>query len=558
MPKYNFIQKNSLIFSTLTNSLLFLLIYSLIPPYFRTNDDVGMMLRAAGISAVTESTPYIIFSNIAVGHALKFLYEIMPNISWYGIYQVSLLFISHTMLLNALIRLKNSWFIIPLYFVFFMALSPDILVGLQFTTVSTVSIVSGLICLIFNKDEKTFSFTNIISLFLIVTGSLVRWNTLILSLGLLIPISLSVFAVKNTQKQSTQKIFLLMISIFFAVGFRIYNNHQYSKIPEWKSFQEFNALRIEFIDYDIFSRVTDNQQNEVLRSVGWTENDYKMMKSWFFADPAVYSTQNLRSIRDQIPTSTNFMVKKNLKIIYRKVLLSNYGLKCILILFVFLIFIQISKKSSIIIFANFAITCIFFLYLIFFKKEPPDRVYISIFYFNVIAAMFLFESSEKLIRIKTTVILIGLIITTVRFNSIHGTLIHKSKNLRETNDELKSCLERLVKPNNDLLFVRWAASFPWESVPPFQNLDYLRNFHEFGLGSTQRTPDNQKILMKYGVTDIYNDLYTKENLRLVTYKSQIQIDMYRTYVQQHYMKNLQPRLDFACKNFSVYQFREIR
>ena len=81
--------------AVLANLLLFGVIYLFFTPHFQENDDVGMLLEAAGKLIAAEPTPYLLFTHIIIGYILKTLYSISPQTAWYGYYLVFCLFITH-------------------------------------------------------------------------------------------------------------------------------------------------------------------------------------------------------------------------------------------------------------------------------------------------------------------------------------------------------------------------------------------------------------------------------------------------------------------------------
>ena len=65
----------------------------------------------------------------------------------------------------------------------------------------------------------------------------------------------------------------------------------------WRSFTEYNAARTEFSDFKIYS-YTDKTQIEAL---GYTANDFDMLKSWSFYAPEVFTPQALDALSENAP-----------------------------------------------------------------------------------------------------------------------------------------------------------------------------------------------------------------------------------------------------------------
>ena len=99
-----FLENNPAMSANLINFVLFCLIYFFFTASFQTNDDVGMMLEAAGVAIAAEPTEYLLFSNVLIGILLKNLYQISTSVAWYGWYLVGSLFVAHWAILYVILK----------------------------------------------------------------------------------------------------------------------------------------------------------------------------------------------------------------------------------------------------------------------------------------------------------------------------------------------------------------------------------------------------------------------------------------------------------------------
>src|SRR5207248_6463045 len=71
-----------------------------------------------------------------------------------------------------------------------------------------------------------------------------------------------------------------------VAGAMAYQFWFYRASPGWRDFYTYNWLRGQFTDY-----ARDDQgpaTEQALSQAGWSRNDYRMLKMFFFADPEVY------------------------------------------------------------------------------------------------------------------------------------------------------------------------------------------------------------------------------------------------------------------------------
>src|ERR1700731_365684 len=66
----------------------------LLHPRYHTADDIYMQFIASGRVVTDHPDEHLLFSNVAIGLALKQLYLIAPAIPWYGVYLFATLIVS--------------------------------------------------------------------------------------------------------------------------------------------------------------------------------------------------------------------------------------------------------------------------------------------------------------------------------------------------------------------------------------------------------------------------------------------------------------------------------
>ena len=87
-------RSSRLILAALLPAIVIVGVHAFFDPVYRTNDDPGMLLLAAGSVYVDEPTPYLMFSNHVLGGVLAVLYKTAPSVPWYRGLQLFLEWVS--------------------------------------------------------------------------------------------------------------------------------------------------------------------------------------------------------------------------------------------------------------------------------------------------------------------------------------------------------------------------------------------------------------------------------------------------------------------------------
>ena len=111
-------------------------------------------------------------------------------------------------------------------------------------------------------------------------------------------------------------------------------------------------------------------------------------------------------------------------------------------------------------------------------------------------------------------------------------------------------LERLG-PQADQLFVVWRYRTPCAAVRPLTLNPCFRTLRFFDFGTAGRTTNGQRMLREFGITDIHRALQTRTK-RLSQLQSQI-FRRYRTFLREHYGREITAELYFAEPHFSGLQ-----
>jgi hypothetical protein len=312
---------------------------------FETNDDFGMMLLVEGsISGKPEE--YLGYTSEVLGIALKTLYDVFPNITWYPLIQLVMKVISSYALIRVSINMLKSIRNKALRMLFQLTLIvipiliyPEFWYSYQFTATSIIASGSGLLYLVFSKGKSL-----VLSLFLISLGILLRPESgvLILTFLILTQLSLSYF-INGSLKISFKAKYFISLSFFLFIIMMLLVIPKRFSDPEVLTYQEFNSARGEINGYNPSPSVvvTDKQAKKI---VNWSKNDYSLFtENFFYGDQKVYSSDKLQKL---IETQKSNLIVGELRTVPRYFLttfFSNY--KYSILILTFLVFILLNIVS---------------------------------------------------------------------------------------------------------------------------------------------------------------------------------------------------------------------
>lgn len=179
---------NPFLFSVLLNLFFFIVPYSMFDPFFRTNDDVGFLLKLSGTSIVTDPTPYIKFINVILGHFLVFLYKIFPGVPVYGYFMTVLMYLSFTAITYAIVQRAPKLIPLLAWLATLILLGLDLIVGMQFTLVSGLLTIAGGSLFILQYQGvrlKSPKYVLAAAVALMLTGVMVRYEAFMFNFGLM-------------------------------------------------------------------------------------------------------------------------------------------------------------------------------------------------------------------------------------------------------------------------------------------------------------------------------------------------------------------------------------
>jgi hypothetical protein len=295
---------DSEVFMAIFINLFFLfLIFLFCDIKYEVSDDFVMANILSG-AYNGEPNPQMIFVNVIVGYILIPFYKMFPQISWYFIFQIFIIFISSVSITYYLLKVVDKPKAIMLSIIFILLFTNDAYILIQFTKTAMFAVMSGSIVFLNELFEEQKIVKLLFGAILCLIGTMLRFTTIYLAGGFLIFILIYEFLrlLKmnniNKLKHILPKIILCgTILIIFALGLKWVDRYTYNNDDEYSFFNSFNNARSHIVDYKDYGY--ENYSNE-LSSIGVSENDYYMIMTWGFADNSVFTIEKMDKIADII------------------------------------------------------------------------------------------------------------------------------------------------------------------------------------------------------------------------------------------------------------------
>lgn len=371
--------------------IIFIISIYFIPIRFEENDDIVMLLLASGrYTGDLESN--LIFIHPLYGAFLNLLYSISNRFEWYTILFIIFHFFSYIIVIYEILKIRLNKFFKIIIVLFYTILTLNLIINLQFTTVSFTLLIAGFIVL---DNQKIYKI--IISFILIFIASLIRYEASMLFFLILMPFILF------TSLQKKYKSNILYLLIFLIINLIVHYSNEFFKDNEWKNYDEFNRIRTKINDNSLA-----NYDVKIYEDVCSDEQFYLFKE--FYIDHQVFDTNKLKIIFSKVNKKNNFSdylentIKqiKNFKyelilasiillilLYYTKDYTRAFGILIYLIsLFCLFIFITIDSNVKLRVFYGFILSFLY-IYIIYIKSLKFNRVnYILLSFFTVLFSYF--------------------------------------------------------------------------------------------------------------------------------------------------------------------------
>ncbi|MDZ4818865.1 MAG: hypothetical protein SGJ20_07825 [Planctomycetota bacterium] len=545
---------------------MFAVTFGVFVPGFDTNDDAIMSMIASGVGFGLKPDEHLIFSNVLIGQVLKTMYTWLPSVPWYGCYLVALQALANVIMVYCTVRRGYSRPRIRCYLIYFFVAGLYFLNNLQFTTTAFMVGQSGALLSLLSlqryaQGERSWriGLTLCLAAPLMILGGLIRFESLMLLLVLLMPVWAFFIYVRPLRRQNFLRVAALAsIVIFVSLACKSYNTAYYEADPAWRDFYSYNRLRVNFNDLRLVRY--SEESKTAFDSVGWSKNDAGMIYEWYYDDEQRYSAANLTAILEGYNWARERISPAN---VVDGLYITLQQPKCwiLLMAYPFLLYYVDRRHFNLQLLTGVSVLAWTVIAgLIMFEKLPPDRVWLPALGFPFAVGLLLTNkqseyasklnmcwtlitcpaeraSERKYYTIYPFRIFIALLALNTMFclwNANYSQ--HRRSRARVRQHKTMDALLASPHVGKDKLIVGWANSLPYEGVRIFASANSIRHLHLLVLGWPQRTPLHQAIKDRFGIDDLARSLYQRKDIFLVAEPGYQK--MLADYIQEHYQAEI--------------------
>lgn len=559
---------------------------------YEVSDDFIMASIMSGAFGETQN-PQMIFVNVIIGYLLLPFYKICPDISWYFVAQLLLIFISSISVTWVLLKKMERIKAVMLSTILILTFTNDAYILMQFTKTSMFAVIAGSMIFIWEIFRERRILPLLFGSGLCLLGTMVRFQTIYLMGAFLILIicyeSVGLFHKMGFQNDSKKEIinrFVFigltgLMLILSAYGLRKLNWYTYNNDEAYGFFSAYGSARSGIVD---FADPGYWAYEEEFQEIGISENDYMMLRTWEFADNDFFTLEKMQQVADI--TKKNY---QNKKITFEQLLeqvqnreVQKYPIciACILILFLG-IFLNPSKWWLSIGSVSIGIGLLFYFA---YRDRSIYRIEYGIFLGTFLCMAYFWERtsyiSQNVAYLRHTCIgvitlyLLGNILTYIPDTTYQNV----TSEARKEYIDKKFCdswnfiagkYRRIVNknvPENNLLaefetnpenyyFMDFNTTIqtlyfeylPWKALP----IGYFSNFSYLS-GVTSNFPDCTRQLEERKVSNPMRSL-VKENVYLVDNHN---LEIKLNYLREHYYPNARAELYKSLDGYQVWKIYE--
>lgn len=446
-----------------TITALFLFVtYSFFPPFWETNDDVGISMVAHGYGVAKNAQPHLVFSNVIWGYIVRAIPD-FNNVVGYSSATLICLASVGAVIFWACRRSGLGWGCSILIFTLLFvrpALFP------QFTINAGLLVVAAIICW-YVYGQTNDSRTLIAGCLFAYFGYLIRDQEFLLVVLVALPM-LPWFKIFNERKTR-----IAAISLVAIIGGSAIVNIEHYRGMEWAVFHEFTSAIGPIVDFGGSIRL--KQQPDILVRHGFSINDIDLLENWFFIDPHIVSAPRLHAIVDELgplPLQTSAWVNgwMALKAFTNPILLPGTSVAILFTLF--------QRDRKVLLIWALVITATFLLG--FIGRGGVTRVYVPLVALLVIAPLL----RQKIYPRHLRWLVICAVAPLAAFNA--QTVFLESKNASALSARILNDLKEF--PTDPV--VSWGSSFPLESAFPVL-APRNQSFQLYSLGAFTLAPNTR-------------------------------------------------------------------
>jgi hypothetical protein len=506
-----------------------------------------MSLLAAGRVYIDHPDEHLLFINVLIGLPLSRLYALAPNLPWYGLTQIVTMLAAAAGIAYALLRVNPSFRQVVVVFLFFGVGVLPCFLEMQFTKTAYLASLAGLALFLapLRGAAPWSRVADAAAVGLLLLGSLVRFESLLMAGAMAAPVSLAAAAADPLR--AARRALPVGLTAAVAVAFFLFNRGYYSRDPDWKDYYEYYETRTPFTDYQRY--LYSPETEPAYRAAGWQEVDFEMLMTWFFADRDRYSLDKLRQIAATAPPSPRPTIRSGVEWAGRALAEAPVLQQLAFAALCVALFTGSGWRRFVLPVLLFGLAFALTVYFRTYYWSPP-RVVVPLFSAAVVCSALRPGPNRPSGRrdsaaggVPGDVLLVVCAVVLV-LRTLTGLADADGDRLQRHREAVRQM--RKLNPRPDQLYLLWREQFPLEDlVTPLGDAAAMGRMQCLALGNLLDTPHTERRLRKFGIDDVYRALWERPDVFLVTHKD-LQ-DYLRRYVQLHY----RTELEFAVTFYSA-------
>ncbi|MGE0710025.1 MAG: hypothetical protein AB7N76_25760 [Planctomycetota bacterium] len=530
------------------NLALFLTTYALFTVRFHCNDDPRMMLVTAGLVKSTAPSPFTPFLHVSLGWLLQRLYGLSLAVPWYPLLLIASLLAAHGALLYLALR-RHGRPALAGYLVYFAAVGVRLISELQFTIVAAVLSLAGLLLVLEAGglgQEAEAEQPPPAARPLLVTGlALLLWGWLFRALAGALVVGLSaplllllgrrclLAAASPARAAARVAACGLGGGLGLALALLAVNAWAFAADPDARGFWRANGLITAVNDFDVDLRLGPEELARHIAAAGWSENDYKLLKSWLVIDPALYAPERYEAFLAGVPRTNLHLGVVALAARAAEPLAHPLVRRALVLLALALCWLRVGREARWGLLGVLALLVAASAALCLFLKPMPRRVFFGLTpLIALLPALGLparaLPAPGRARRLAGGVLLLLVAAQTALFARDE---LRRSRLLAAGAPAYRRALLGLAaQPRR--VYVSWAFACDLELLPPFTD---LRELPPLLIVDAYPYPGTRIALRELGIDDLSLALARRPDVLLVTHQARLPaLVLYLRYLREHH------------------------
>jgi hypothetical protein len=480
-------------------AVLWVVCCSVFAPAYGSNDDPARAMIVSGTGNASAPDEHLPFSNILLGKLLRALYVEWPGQPWYDYALAGATALGHAVLAYAGLRAAPDRSALVLY-AGWLGAALGLATILQFTMAAFAAAQGGLLLAasLVARPAAGRARAYLVTLAVCVAwiGALVRPDAFWLALGLTLPPAALLCWGRPWRRVAP---FAVVVggSAAAALVADAHDRRYYARDPAWAESRQLQTLVHDVMD----QRRPDETEPAVaaaLKRAGWSRNDFRLFQAWFYPNEAVFNRGSLQSFLTGLPPPEDRLGRGRQGM--RRVARSPLLVPISLALLAAGLTSWPSRRHLAALAGAVAVAAAALLFLAVMRKLP-GHVWIMVVLFPPACALAMRAALPPGGRPRSRLAVAAVLAAGALSWSVAAQW-GESLDRRKATAVFLDSLERVPRPQGELLLVTWGPTFPYEAAPAFRAAWTPPGLRLFSLGWPHRTPPARATLARMGIHDL--------------------------------------------------------